>query len=165
MGSRFRGNDGVLSVVSTANLRSTPLPWFSCPALLGRTHGTRSRLMLLTHNSPLVPPMRAGFCGKRPLACLSDAQRREFKGPRETRAQQGSWRAAPTGTSGVVSFTYFSCRHKKSESPQQGAKPKVEKYRAKKPCSTTSAPIPSFPRRREPMSQSPANHGSRLSPG
>ena len=72
------------------------------------------------HESPLVPPMRTGFRGKRPLACLSDAQRREFKGPRETRAQQGSWRAAPTGTSGVVSFAYFSCRYKKSESPSEG---------------------------------------------
>ena len=76
--------------------------------------------------SPLVPPMRTRFRGKRPLACLSGAERREFKGPRRIRAQQGSRRAAPTGIGGVVSIASFSCRHKKRKSPSKGRNQRPE---------------------------------------
>ena len=94
------------------------------------------------HESPLVPPMRAGDRGKSAFACLSDAKRREFKGAREHRAQQGSWRAAPTGTSGVVSFAYFSCRYKKSESPSKG---RNLAFRLPRPISRAAFPCPTAP--------------------
>ena len=126
-------------------------PYIQCgapsPAMLGRPHGTRSVLMLLTRNPRWCRRCAQDFAPTNSTGgpCLFEpAQRASSRAPAKSEHSRVLARSANRHLRGRVFCLLFLSlglkRYKKSESPQPGPKPKVEKCGANEQCATPSAP-------------------------